>query len=62
MATVDDLIQDAQTRMAKSVEHSKTEFNTVRTGRASSRRSPPRRSPSRTSAARRSTISRRGGS
>jgi len=31
----DDLIKDAQTRMAKSVEHARTEFNTVRTGRAS---------------------------
>jgi ribosome recycling factor len=35
MATVDELVQAAQTRMAKSVEHSRTEFNTVRTGRAS---------------------------
>src|SRR5246500_5391686 len=35
MATVDELIQDAQTRMVKSVEHSRSEFNTVRTGRAS---------------------------
>ncbi|HEV7132455.1 MAG TPA: ribosome recycling factor [Gaiellaceae bacterium] len=35
MATVDELITDAQTRMSKSVEHSRTEFNTVRTGRAS---------------------------
>jgi len=35
MATVDELITDAQTRMGKSVEHSRTEFNTVRTGRAS---------------------------
>src|SRR6202007_1973655 len=35
MATVDELIQDAQTRMAKSVEHARLEFNTVRTGRAS---------------------------
>jgi ribosome recycling factor len=32
---VDDLIQDAQTRMDKSVDHARTEFNTVRTGRAS---------------------------
>lgn len=32
---VDDLIQDAETRMNKSVEHARTEFNTVRTGRAS---------------------------
>ncbi len=32
---VDDLIQGAQTRMDKSVEHARTEFNTVRTGRAS---------------------------
>jgi ribosome recycling factor len=35
MATVDELIKDAQDRMAKSVDHSRTEFNTVRTGRAS---------------------------
>jgi ribosome recycling factor len=35
MATVDELITDAQTRMGKSVEHSRAEFNTVRTGRAS---------------------------
>jgi ribosome recycling factor len=35
MATVDELIQDAQTRMGKSVEHARTEFGTVRTGRAS---------------------------
>ena len=35
MATVDDLINDAQTRMTKSVEHARTEFGTVRTGRAS---------------------------
>ena len=35
MATVDELIRDAQTRMGKSVEHARTEFNTVRTGRAS---------------------------
>ena len=32
---IDDLIQDAQRRMDKSVEHGRTEFNTVRTGRAS---------------------------
>src|ERR1700710_1303246 len=36
MATVDELIKDAQTRMQKSVEHAHVEFNTVRTGRASS--------------------------
>ncbi|MBX5473727.1 MAG: ribosome recycling factor [Thermoleophilia bacterium] len=35
MATVDELIQDAKTRMAKSVEHARSEFATVRTGRAS---------------------------
>src|SRR5947199_2720341 len=35
MATVDELITDAQTRMGKSVEHSRNEFSTVRTGRAS---------------------------
>lgn len=35
MATVDELIRDAEERMAKSVEHSRAEFNTVRTGRAS---------------------------
>jgi len=36
MATVEELIKDAQTRMQKSVEHARNEFNTVRTGRASS--------------------------
>jgi len=35
MATVDELIQEAQTRMGKSVEHARNEFATVRTGRAS---------------------------
>src|ERR687888_227382 len=35
MATLEELIDDAQTRMDKSVEHARTEFNTVRTGRAS---------------------------
>src|SRR5256885_11049371 len=35
MATTDELIQDGQTRMHKSVEHARNEFNTVRTGRAS---------------------------
>jgi ribosome recycling factor len=35
MATVDELIQGAQKRMHASVEHTKAEFNTVRTGRAS---------------------------
>ena len=35
MATVDELIHEAQERMGKSVEHSRAEFNTVRTGRAS---------------------------
>jgi ribosome recycling factor len=35
MASVDELIQDAQKRMDASVEHTRTEFNTVRTGRAS---------------------------
>ena len=35
MATVDELIQDGQTRMQKSVDHARNEFNTVRTGRAS---------------------------
>ena len=35
MANVDELIQDAKDRMAKSVEHARTEFATVRTGRAS---------------------------
>ena len=35
MATVDELIQDARKRMDSSVEHTRTEFNTVRTGRAS---------------------------
>ena len=32
---IEDLIQDAQRRMDKSVEAVRTEFNTVRTGRAS---------------------------
>ena len=35
MATVDELIQDAMSRMDKSVDSTKTEFNSVRTGRAS---------------------------
>ncbi len=35
MATVDELLHDAQKRMDASVEHTRTEFNTVRTGRAS---------------------------
>ena len=35
MPTVDEFIQDAQKRMDASVEHTRTEFNTVRTGRAS---------------------------
>ena len=35
MATVDELINDAQTRMGKSVEHARDQFGTVRTGRAS---------------------------
>jgi len=35
MSTPDQFIQDAQKRMDASVEHTKTEFNTVRTGRAS---------------------------
>src|SRR3954451_25018807 len=35
MATVDELIQDARNRMDASVDHTRTEFNTVRTGRAS---------------------------
>jgi ribosome recycling factor len=35
MATVDELIQDAGKRMDSSVDHTRGEFNTVRTGRAS---------------------------
>src|SRR5579871_4684193 len=35
MATADELIASAREKMAKSVEHAKTEFSTVRTGRAS---------------------------
>ena len=35
MASVDNLVQDAQKRMDSSVEHTRGEFNTVRTGRAS---------------------------
>ena len=36
MATAEEFIADASTRMDKSVEHARNEFNTVRTGRASS--------------------------
>jgi ribosome recycling factor len=35
MATVDELLNDATRRMNSSIEHTRTEFNTVRTGRAS---------------------------
>jgi ribosome recycling factor len=35
VTTVDELIQDAIRRMDHSVEHTRNEFNTVRTGRAS---------------------------
>src|SRR4051794_10113571 len=35
VATVDELLKDAQNRMDKSVEHARNEFSTVRTGRAS---------------------------
>ena len=35
MATADELIATAKEKMAKSVEHAKSEFSTVRTGRAS---------------------------
>src|ERR671929_1197497 len=35
MAEVSELVQDATRRMDSAVEHTKTEFNTVRTGRAS---------------------------
>jgi ribosome recycling factor len=35
MATTDELINEAQQRMDKSVEHARSEFGTVRTGRAS---------------------------
>ena len=35
MATAEELIKGAQDRMVKSVEHARTEFATVRTGRAS---------------------------
>jgi ribosome recycling factor len=35
MATVDELVQDATRRMDRSVESTRAEFNTVRTGRAS---------------------------
>jgi ribosome recycling factor len=35
MATAEDLVADAGTRMDKSVEHARNEFGTVRTGRAS---------------------------
>jgi ribosome recycling factor len=36
MAEVSELIQDATRRMDAAVDHTRTEFNTVRTGRASS--------------------------
>jgi ribosome recycling factor len=35
MATVEELLQDAQKRMDATIEHTRSEFNTVRTGRAS---------------------------
>jgi ribosome recycling factor len=35
MATAEDMIRGAQDKMVKSVEHARTEFSTVRTGRAS---------------------------
>src|SRR5438045_8884949 len=35
MATADELIKGAKEKMAKSVEHARAEFATVRTGRAS---------------------------
>src|ERR1700749_2417153 len=35
MATADELIKGAGEKMVKSVEHARTEFSTVRTGRAS---------------------------
>ena len=34
MATLEELVQNAQSKMSKSVEHARSEFNTVRTGRA----------------------------
>jgi ribosome recycling factor len=35
MATADELLASAKEKMAKTIEHAKTEFSTVRTGRAS---------------------------
>src|ERR1043166_371904 len=35
MATSEEFVSDASSRMDKSVEHARNEFNTVRTGRAS---------------------------
>jgi ribosome recycling factor len=35
MADVQELVQDASRRMDSAVEHTRTEFNTIRTGRAS---------------------------
>src|SRR5260370_14993406 len=35
MATAEELIKGAQDRMVKAVEHARSEFSTVRTGRAS---------------------------
>jgi len=35
MATIDDFLTDAKRRMDGSIEHTRTEFNSIRTGRAS---------------------------
>jgi len=35
MASIEEFLADATRRMATSIEHTRTEFNTVRTGRAS---------------------------
>ena len=43
MATAEELINGARDKMAKSVEHGRAEFATVRTGRASA--SGPRGRP-----------------
>ena len=35
MAAIEDFLADCERRMDKSIEHTRTEFNSVRTGRAS---------------------------
>ena len=35
MAAIEDFLKDCERRMDASIEHTRTEFNSVRTGRAS---------------------------